>query len=674
MKNLRLFFAAAVMVFLLAGCFFSSQEKAGKERESDKSKLIRELSEKVSAEGVLSEPLINEFGIRRKVVTRSRGIRCSSNPGGPKDREELRYFHPYFVFEEEKRGDLTYLLVGSTPRRANILGWVISPNDVQEWNTRMGNRLKRNAGPDDVPLPPLFVYNSAENVRNVIKGENIQPIAQTSYKYEHQTLMPWPVIHKEYFKHGGRTYEIHQIAFLGAYQEGSDISKDPSATAPIESPSKEEHQDFVRSVEAGTSKMDVIFVIDATGSMGPYIKEVKEAVKKIGTNLGNLAFKPDIAFGVVEYRDYDDGYPDIEEPFKFHRLTESQKDFEKIIDDISAIAGGDDQEAVFDGVLAGLILPAWRGDLSERILILVGDFSGHEPGAKQNPKNISLNDLIVRATSGNNKIRIFSLRVKNRGNEEERKRHEFQFTELAVKTGGKSFPLENATELVPAVEEVITLRVDDRVDYLEVIREISEGRLDPETKAPKRGVSFDIDDRKIVEVLEFLEGAGVDYRKLAPGQTLFSTGWVLTESMDVGMELLEKEVYLARSELNTLMSNLYSLVNFLDKPEMMQSLVLGSAFTRIEGTSEVFQNYFSADTMEKMDVWLMLQIVPVGKHSILNFSKDEIKSMPEAQRMTIAEKIQGVYIPALTVDGNDNNRFSEPGPISFGWVRERFLP
>jgi hypothetical protein len=440
---------------------------------------------------------------------------------------------------------------------------------------------------------------------------------------------------------------------------------------PVTTISEKERKELIETVRAGFAKVDVVFVMDTTGSMNPYIEQVKESVKNISTKLGNLSFKPDLAFGIVEYRDYEDGFPDGK-PIRFHQLVEDQAAFFKVIDGISSDAGGDDQEAVFDGIKAALTMTAWRGNLSERIVILVGDFSAHEPGSSQNPHNISLDQLVNLAGTGNNKTRIFSLRVENRGDPEEKKRHETQFTQIAQKTSAQSFALGNVSDLVPAVEKVITLRADDRSKGFEVLEEATKGNIDFTREAVKRDVVVRVDDRKIVEVLEFLKGAGIDYEKLAPGQTAFSTGWVATES--AGTEILEKEVYLARSELNSLMSNLYALVNVLQKPEMMESLVAGSLMTRVAGLFPGLQTYFQDETMEKMDVWLLVQMVPVGGHSILNFTKDEIRHMPEAQRMSIAQQIQDTCIPSLTAEGRNTTRFTEPDPISFGWVRERFLP
>ncbi|MCQ3944760.1 MAG: hypothetical protein DPW11_03225, partial [bacterium] len=51
-------------------------------------------------------------------------------------------------------------------------------------------------------------------------------------------------------------------------------------------------------------EVDVVFVIDATGSMASQIAEVKTRLKEFAKKLANSEVRPSVAYGVVAYRDH----------------------------------------------------------------------------------------------------------------------------------------------------------------------------------------------------------------------------------------------------------------------------------------------------------------------------------------------------------------------------------
>ena len=94
------------------------------------------------------------------------------------------------------------------------------------------------------------------------------------------------------------------------------------------------------------NKVDVAFVIDSTGSMGPYIDEAKKYAAHIISKIqseGDL----DIRVALIAYRDH---------PPQDYSYVASVWDFEDIqgfnanLAPLNAAGGGDRPEAVWDGV------------------------------------------------------------------------------------------------------------------------------------------------------------------------------------------------------------------------------------------------------------------------------------------------------------------------------------
>ena len=63
-----------------------------------------------------------------------------------------------------------------------------------------------------------------------------------------------------------------------------------------------------RLTPIGTNKVEVVFVLDTTGSMGGLIEAAKEKIWSIATTLSQAHPAPEIRMGLVAYRDRGDAY------------------------------------------------------------------------------------------------------------------------------------------------------------------------------------------------------------------------------------------------------------------------------------------------------------------------------------------------------------------------------
>ncbi len=114
------------------------------------------------------------------------------------------------------------------------------------------------------------------------------------------------------------------------------------------------------------SGLDVVFVVDATGTMGWVIDEVKDRLRDISTVIRSLV--PIARFGVVAFRDKESGFITRDQP-----LTYSTLKVQRFIDDLRAEGGGDIYEAVHEGLKVGIEGSDWRLG-ARRIIILIGDY------------------------------------------------------------------------------------------------------------------------------------------------------------------------------------------------------------------------------------------------------------------------------------------------------------
>ena len=112
--------------------------------------------------------------------------------------------------------------------------------------------------------------------------------------------------------------------------------------------------------------LDVLFVVDATGSMGWVIDEVKNRILDITSVVRSLV--PISRFGVVAYRD--EGDPEF--VTRTQNLTYSTLKLQNFLGALQAAGGGDMFEAVQEGLREGVDNAEWRSG-ARRIIILIGD-------------------------------------------------------------------------------------------------------------------------------------------------------------------------------------------------------------------------------------------------------------------------------------------------------------
>jgi len=115
--------------------------------------------------------------------------------------------------------------------------------------------------------------------------------------------------------------------------------------------------------EAG---LDVVFCIDATGSMGWVIDEVKNRIVDISRVVRTLV--PIARFGFVAYRDRDD--PEF--ITRVQPLTYSTVKLQQFLSALKAEGGGDWYEAIDSGLTDAIKLSGWRIG-ARKIIILMGD-------------------------------------------------------------------------------------------------------------------------------------------------------------------------------------------------------------------------------------------------------------------------------------------------------------
>lgn len=120
-------------------------------------------------------------------------------------------------------------------------------------------------------------------------------------------------------------------------------------------------------------KVDVVFVLDTTGSMSGLIQTAKEKIWSIATTMASAQPTPEIRIGLVAYRDRGDQYVT-----KVVDLSDDLDSVYATLMDFEAGGGGDSPESVNKALYDAVHQMSWsEGEQAYQTVFLVGDAPPH---------------------------------------------------------------------------------------------------------------------------------------------------------------------------------------------------------------------------------------------------------------------------------------------------------
>ena len=144
------------------------------------------------------------------------------------------------------------------------------------------------------------------------------------------------------------------------------------------------------------SSVEVVFVLDSTGSMGALIEGAKRKIWSIANSVVELQLAPEGRVGLISYRDRKDDYIT-----RVYDLTDDLDTVFRDLQSFTAEGGGDSPESVNQALYEAVHLMSWtpRADVL-KIIFLVGDAPPHMdyPNEVQYPEICSAavqNGLII---------------------------------------------------------------------------------------------------------------------------------------------------------------------------------------------------------------------------------------------------------------------------------------
>lgn len=211
------------------------------------------------------------------------------------------------------------------------------------------------------------------------------------------------------------------------------------------------HKTLTVTEEAGSfAPVDVFFLADTTGSMGPQIAAVKAGAASIMTNTAALGV---VHYAVGEYKDFDG------DPYAYRlnqNLTGDTSAVQAGINMWAAAGGADWSEANLFALKQAADTTSWRTG-STRIMVWFGDAAGHDPSG-------GVTEASATAALVDKNIAVEALDVGDLDSSG-------QATRIAAATSGHYYSGIDVDNIVDTITDAITTIVDE---YTTVALDLTE--------------------------------------------------------------------------------------------------------------------------------------------------------------------------------------------------------
>ncbi|MBU4565660.1 MAG: VWA domain-containing protein [Desulfarculus sp.] len=406
----------------------------------------------------------------------------------------VRTFQPFYVYTQPKQAQSVtqtkeegWYEVGPNDR-GQVSGW-IKAGDVMLWKHAMCLLYTSPKG-----RKPVLMFSGIKSLQEMVKKPQEQRLSEAGGFYKaiaeagnKELPKDFPVVAMEPKRWVDPRTQFYLMPVLEAVNLEVDsfyatLVKMAAATAAGRGSSNvrtnvEARKEALVSAESGDAvqkikeqKIDVVYVMDMTKSMGPFIEDTLKTILDTSAALsqkmaGGQDLGSNLHFGLWGYRD-SETIQGIE--FNTRNFTpelQGVESFGKTLSTVREARVGSEgfEEDMFGGVDQAILNTKWTGD-ALRFIVLIGDAPSHPLGHKWNSSK--KDGKLLRELANGKKVYLFAMHIQY-PDARLRSYHEageVQFSALAVNPGtdGPAF---------------FKIKGDDRQDFTRVSKLVAESMV-----------------------------------------------------------------------------------------------------------------------------------------------------------------------------------------------------
>ncbi|PLX62367.1 MAG: VWA domain-containing protein [Sedimenticola selenatireducens] len=595
----------------------------------------------------------------------------------------VQAFRPLYVFAREGI-DLSnpsdpqgWYQVGSNKKQTT--GW-IQAKDALEWRQALVVAYTHPGGIAE-GRKPVLMFKDVESLQAIVDAEDMTGKAAEIYNAIDNATPPdtvvsmepkryidinrqfyiLPILDWEQLDIYGDEVRLLQLAAAVPGQRGADTLDDSGYR---------DQASTGREVDQGAGladlSIDVVFVMDTTRSMQPYIDMTRDAVRRMVQTTGDR-LKDKVKFGLVGYRDAVAAVPAVDYTSRNFtpELVDANSLIEVLTNEARATPAGslDYAEEVFSGVDMAL-RSQWRpGAL--RFIVLVGDASSHPRGHPQNTTGKDETDL--RRELDDAGVHLISLHLQDERAAEDHDRAATQFGHLAQVRGSDG---QQALVQVNAFKEGDFQAAVDSVVGGVVSRfeqSLAMRSLPPPPPMPEYGADLDVATQGQMAMDKVWEAALIEYLGKGARPPKDIVAWVMDRDLlNPADTALEVRVLVTREQLSSLVQALDRVLKAFDQAKISQGQFF-EALQSVSGqTLKRPEDLGRAQSLAETGLLpAFIQSLPY-RSDILSLSNEMFASLTAEQRVQLEWGLKAKLAQYLAINSQVDawHRLNESDPAS----------
>ena len=306
----------------------------------------------------------------QRVLTRPAAV-VVDRMGGTHQVEKPPPFTVYYVYARQMQGGQGWLEVGANAQ-GEAKGWIAAETAV-DWKQALVLTFANPTG----RLPTLF-FDTKENLASLVENEALPTLAP---QYVERTRAGSPpdgagivsIEPAEWIDFGQNFYllpilDVEEVFLSSAMRKVKLVE---IASIPLQEETPREELPF----SAG-----IVFVIDTTTSMDPYIDRTRETVRRIFDRIKASPIGSQVGFGLIGFRDNSAAVEYAAKVFAPLAYPPNHEEFQRQIQNVQAARASTRgfNEDGLAGVVKALELDRWK-HFQARYIIYIGDSGVREP-------------------------------------------------------------------------------------------------------------------------------------------------------------------------------------------------------------------------------------------------------------------------------------------------------
>jgi serine/threonine-protein kinase PpkA len=382
----------------------------------------------VSAQQAARQPLLMEgrSALFQRVILRP-GARLAERPDANAPAQPTPGFGVFYVYARQGSGADAWLEIGAA-QDGRTQGWVPAERTI-DWKQTMVLAFNNPAGRERA-----MFFREAETPRALWLNTRGGAAEATRLREAARANTEGPVIALEPENFIDITRQFYLLPIISAQRVENEAAQEARLLEVISAPAQAAPPPPADPDALRNYRGSVVFVVDTTISMGPYIDRTREALKRVVDRIRDTAVRDNFRFGMVAFRDHLGGNPRLEYVTRMVSLPDLAEASDAILPRLSQLAEARESNEGFDeDSLAGIKLALdevpWQ-QYGGRFIILVTDAGARDAKDPRGQTQMGPDEIRQLAQSEAKQVAIYTIHLKTPEGRINHGRAERQYREL----------------------------------------------------------------------------------------------------------------------------------------------------------------------------------------------------------------------------------------------------